>query len=371
MSLTVSAVIRVASSSHRCRDTTGKKGERYRVLLNMTASQEESCAIPIIRLSGGAGAELTGPDKAEVVARLRSACVDVGFFYLQGHGIGADLTRRVFEQSRLLFELDDAEKKRLSDPVTSRGYTAMGEETLDPAVQTRGDTKEGFYVGLDIPESDPRYDPAKLRGPNQWPSPETTAMEDCDAFRSTMLEYHEKMRALAFRVVRLLALAIGLPETYFDDCFRDDEVIASLRLLHYAPVESRPQDGIFACGAHTDYGMITLLLTDGNPGLQILTRDGAWVDAPPVPDAFVVNLGDMLERWTNGLFRSTPHRVLTFNKAHRYSIPFFYEPSFDTVVKCLDACCSSENPPRYAPTTSGEHLVGKYKQTHADFRPEK
>jgi isopenicillin N synthase-like dioxygenase len=337
------------------------------------AGSEASCGvIPIVRLGGGGvEGELGRLDKERVVAQLRSACTDVGFFYLLDHGVEAELMDEVFAQTKLLFELDTDEKKKLSDPVTSRGYTAMGEETLDPTVQTQGDTKEGFYIGVDIPETDPRFNPAKLRGPNQWPSPETTSMKDCGAFRSTMLRYHGKLRELGFRVVRLLALALGLPETYFDESFRDDEVIASLRLLHYAPVESRPDDGIFACGAHTDYGMITLLLTDGNPGLQILTKDNVWIDAPPVPRAFVVNLGDMLERWTNGLFRSTPHRVLTFNKAHRYSIPFFYEPSFDTVVQCLDVCCSVEHPPKYTPTTSGEHLIDKYRQTHADFRPAK
>jgi isopenicillin N synthase-like dioxygenase len=328
-----------------------------------------SSAVPVIRL-GGIDEIARAKKKASVASELRSACVDVGFFYLQDHGIDPDLLRRVFQQSELLFDLHVEEKRRLSDPVLSRGYTAMEEETLDPAVQKRGDTKEGFYVGLDISASDPRYNPGKLRGPNQWPSPHTTSLKDCDAFRSTMEEYFAQMKALAFRVVQLLALALNLPETFFDGSFRDDEVVASLRLLHYAPVESKPEDGIYACGAHSDYGMITLLATDENPGLQILTKDDVWIAVPPIPGAFVVNLGDMLERWTNGLFRSTRHRVLTFNKAHRYSIPFFYEPSFDTVVTCLDVCCSDDYPPRYPPTTAGQHLVDKYRQTHADFRPE-
>lgn len=351
-------------------------------------------AIPTIRLDEGL--------EEDVVSKLRDACINVGFFYLQGHGISSELLQRVFQQSKLLFDLDVTAKKQLSDPVISRGYTAMEEETLDPAKQTRPDTKEGmlpllpvaakvdwngnapasgcvaathqlctslkgFYIGTDIGTSDPRYNPAKLRGPNQWPTPEVAPGFDCTTFRSTMEEYFRQMKALAMRVVQLLALSLNLPATFFDDSFL--EPIASIRLLHYAPVPSKPEDGVFACGAHTDYGMITLLLTDDNRGLRILTKDNVWIDAPPMPDTYVVNLGDMLERWTNGLFRSTLHRVLTAGNRHRYSVPFFFEPTFETVVTCLEGCCSDDNPPKYPPTTAGEHLVSKYKQTHADFRP--
>ena len=246
----------------------------------------------------------------------------------------------------------------------------MQEETLDPQNQTQGDTKEGYYIGKEIPPEDPRYDPKKLRGPNQWPSSTV-----CRNFRPVMEEYYQTMCDLGLSVVRFLAVALDLPEHYFDSAFMEDPAgpMASIRLLHYASVDSIPDRGIFACGAHSDYGMITLLLTDDNPGLQVLTKDQEWVDVPPIPNAFVVNLGDMLERWTNGLFRSTKHRVLTTaNGTERYSIPFFYEPSFDTVVECLEICkrVDPNGRARYPPTTSGQHLLDKYKQTHADFQPD-
>ena len=116
--------------------------------------------------------------------------------------------------------------------------------------------------------------------------------------------------------------------------------------------------------------MLTLLLTDENPGLQIFTNDGKWIDAPYKKGALIVNVGDMLERWTNGLFKSTVHRVLSSGKSERYSIPFFYDPNFDTEVKCLDNCFDDEtNPPKYPPTTSGKHLLDKYHATHCDFKP--
>lgn len=313
--------------------------------------------------------QLDNSDINDLVKDLRSACVDVGFFYLENHGISPDLMHRVMDQSKLLFDLPLEEKQRLSDKVMSRGYTAFEEETLDPKVQVKGDTKEGYYLGKDVLPDSPEYNPAKLMGPNQWPSPDKCpSMVDCQAFQDVMNEYRSECQRVGFRVVQLLALAIGLDEHFFDDAFANP--ITTLRPLHYAKETSKPDDGVFACGAHSDYGMLTLLLTDENSGLQIFNKDGEWIDVPARPTAFIVNLGDMLERWTNGLFCSTLHRVVTNGSAERYSLPCFYDPHFDTEVRVLDICCSEDNPPRYPPTSTGQHLLDKYKQTHSDFKPE-
>jgi isopenicillin N synthase-like dioxygenase len=313
-----------------------------------------STAVPTIRLDES--------NREELITSVRSACKDVGFFYLEGHGLEAYYLKQVFKQSKGLFDCPLAQKQALADKVMSRGYTAMEEETLDPSVQRKGDTKEGYYIGPEISKEDPRYDPSKLRGPNQWPVKSLLPQ-----FQPVMEDYFQKVSAIGFRVVQLLALSLGLDEHHFDPHFT--EPMAALRLLHYAKEESKPEEGIFACGAHSDYGMITLLLTDENAGLQIL-HENQWIDVPPKPHAFVVNLGDMLERWTNGLYKSTKHRVLTNGDAERYSIPFFYEPSFDTVVECLEVCCAKTNPPKFPPTTSGQHLLNMYSQTHADFMPD-
>ena len=341
-------------------------------------TQEPAALLPIIRLEDGDDADTTTStttttttqqqqQQQQLAQKLRSTCIDIGFFYLEGHGIEESLMEQVMHQTKLLFQLSADSKKALMDNVLSRGYTAMGEETLDPVRQTQGDTKEGFYIGPEISKSDSRYDPAKLRGPNQWPSPtQTPDMKDCPAFRTVMEEYFAQMCAVGLRTVQLIALALGLDKHYFDDNF--SQPMAALRLLHYDAVKSRPEEGVYAAGAHSDYGMLTLLLTDENKGLQVLTKQGEWVDVPPRKGAFIVNLGDMLERWTNGMFRSTKHRVLTAGDTERISIPFFYEPNFDTVVECLEVCCSPDNPPKYPPTTSGQHLLDKYKQTHADFQ---
>ena len=302
---------------------------------------------------------LDDPDKTLTVTKLRSACVDVGFFYLEGHGIPEVFLNEVMVQSKALFDLPLEEKFKLQDCALNRGYTAMEEETLDPAHQTKGDTKEGFYIGKDVPVEE--SDLAKLSGPNQWPT------ESCPDFKATMTSYQEQVSHVGLRLVQLLALAIGLDdEHYFDEYFADP--IVTLRLLHYAKERSHPEEGVFACGAHSDYGMLTFLLTDDTPGLEIYdanTQD--WKGVPPKPFAFVVNLGDMLERWTNGKFRSTLHRVLTAGDKERYSVPVFYDPHFDTVVKVLDVCCIDE-PAKYPQTTVGQHLMDKYRETHSAFK---
>ncbi len=183
-----------------------------------------------------------------------------------------------------------------------------------------------------------------------------------------MMAYHAEMKQISFQLVQLLARALDLDKHYFDECFQ--EPMAFLRLLHYSKEKSDVDRGIFACGAHSDYGMITLLATDDTPGLQIFNNDMIWVDVPPPPmdsTTFVVNLGDMMERWTNGKFRSTLHRVVSRGYRERYSIPFFYEPNFDTVVVPLRNCIEEGEVPKYPPTTSGQHLLDKYNETHADF----
>mmetsp|Transcript_1134 Transcript_1134/g.1617 ORF Transcript_1134/g.1617 Transcript_1134/m.1617 type:complete len:247 (+) Transcript_1134:205-945(+) len=238
-----------------------------------------------------------------------------------------------------------------------------------------------------------------------------------------MTQYHTLASAISFRLVQCLALAIGLDnEHYFDEKF--DNPIATLRLLRYATtIPSCPEQGIYACGAHSDFGILTLLFTNHVPGLQIQMKketleriylsnqdskhdngdleqeheqkheplsyfDEAkkknpdhkqsqpqqpqpkliWVDIPPPPlGTLIVNLGDMLERWTNGKFVSTVHRVLTCGTSERYSVPFFYEPNFDTVVTCLDVCCGEDNPPKYPPVTVGNYLLDKFQQSHKDF----
>ena len=313
--------------------------------------------------------ELNSPNKTEAAATLRQACIETGFFYLDNHSIPTSFLDEVFAQSKALFDLPLSEKINLSDKATNRGYTAYEEEVLDVSTQTqRGDTKEGYYIGRHIPKESPDYNPTKFRGPNVYPESSNSSLSHPDKFREIMDSYLNQLSEVGIQLVRLLALALHLPEHYFDASF-EHHPLALLRLLHYSNEVSDPSKGIFSCGAHSDYGMITLLLVDSNPGLEIYYKD-QWipVPVPPKEGLFIVNLGDMLERWTNGLFRSTLHRVICKEGAQeRYSIPFFYEPNFDTVVECLDGCWGKGNPKKYEKVTMGEFLTMKYKETHKDY----
>lgn len=326
------------------------------------SSDQSSTTIPTINLSS--------KNRKETVERIRQACLATGFFYLDGHGIPSTFLQEVFSQTKALFDLPLEEKQALSDKEMSRGYTAFEEEVLDPSKQKhRGDTKEGYYIAKHVPKDSPDFDPAKFRGPNVYPTTTTgSSLIDADKFRRTMDEYHTLASQVGLEVTRLLASALNLPENYFDFAFKESP-LALLRLLHYSSEVSCPEKGIFAAGAHSDYGMITLLLTDSNPGLEILLNGKDWTKIPPREGVFVVNLGDMLEVWTNGLFKSTTHRVVSTSKNERFSIPFFYEPNFDTVVECLDTCWNENNPKKYASIKSGEFLINKYLATHKDFDP--
>ena len=315
---------------------------------------------------------LSNPSKLVTARLIHSACSTTGFFYLTDHCVPATLISLVLHQSSLLFDLPLHEKNALIDSTLNRGYTRFGEEKLDPSSQERGDTKEGYYIGREKVDRNVE----KLKGPNVWPSPGTCpswSEQQCQEFRRVMEEYQETVTRLCMDLLSYFSLAVGLcsecsmdetNDTIFNQFFTDPTTM--LRLLHYSNEPSMPQDGVFACGAHSDYGMITLLLTDENPGLQVKLLE-EWIDVPPKDAAFVVNIGDLFERWSNGLFRSTVHRVIQpANGRERYSVPFFFEPDFDAVVECLDVCLGKDAP-KYPPVTAGQHLLNMYEKTHADF----
>ncbi|PNW78167.1 hypothetical protein CHLRE_10g466700v5 [Chlamydomonas reinhardtii] len=314
--------------------------------------------------------DMSAPEAAAAAA-VRAAAAGSGFFYVTQHGVSDQLVAEAFAQQRALFALPQETKMALLQDANNRGYTPFREETLDPANQKHGDTKEGFYFGREVAPDSPEAS-KPLHGPNQWPDP--ALLPD---YRRVTWQYYEALNALGMRLLRLLALSLDLPAEHFTPMFTAP--LVTLRPLHYAAEVSDPGAGVFGAGAHTDYGMLTILATDDVPGLQIWLPDrsvdegegqggrGSWHDVAPVPGSFIINLGDMLERWTNGLYRSTLHRVINTTGRERYSIAFFFEPNFDTRVEVLPVCTGPGNPPRYPPTTSGEHLLAKYAQTHAGY----
>ncbi|XP_027175658.1 2-oxoglutarate-Fe(II) type oxidoreductase hxnY-like [Coffea eugenioides] len=307
--------------------------------------------------------DLSNSDIQKSVSLLRQACSDSGFFYVVNHGISPEFMDEVFSQSKRFFSLPLDEKMKLLRNEKNRGYTPLLDQHLDPVNQIHGDYKEGYYIGVEVPEDDPQAE-KPFHGPNLWPTADILP-----GWRETMERYHREALEVARAVARIIALALDLDGNFFDQSEMLGDPIAILRLLHYEGKISEPERGIYGAGAHSDFGLLTLLATDDVIGLQICkdkhVEPQIWEYVSPVKGAFIVNLGDLLERWSNCSFRSTLHRVLVSGQ-ERYSIAFFVFPSFNCVVKCLPACHSEENPPKFPPVTCGAYLMQRYEDTYGD-----
>ena len=216
------------------------------------------------------------------------------------------------------------------------------------------DLKEAFNIGLDPAESGPEVVAGKpFRGVNLWPP--------TPGFRETALDYFDAMWRLGLDLHLAVAADLGLPPTYFADKF--DRPMATLRLLHYPPraADQGEQPG---AGEHTDYGSLTILLTDDVGGLEVRRRDGTWVSAPPISGAFVCNIGDCLMRWSNDIYVSTPHRVTSPPGRDRYSVAFFLDPNPEATVACLPGCSAPGREPKYPPILAADYLTQRLVATY-------
>lgn len=290
---------------------------------------------------------------ARIGANIGRACRDIGFFYVKNHGIPGTLLADVFAASRAFFASPAAEKDALSIRRNkhNRGYVGLSTESLDP---THTDNKEAFNIGLDLSPDDPEVQAdAPFRGVNVWPA--------TPGFHDTTLAYFNAVWKLGVDLHEAIAADLALPPKYFAD--KLDRPMATLRLLHYPPHSAARGDTLGA-GEHTDYGSITLLLTDDAGGLDVRRRDGTWVEAPPIPGAFVCNIGDSLMRWTNDIYVSTPHRVKNPPGRDRYSIAFFLDPNPEVSLACLPGCSSAENPPKYPDINAADYLRSRLDATY-------
>jgi isopenicillin N synthase-like dioxygenase len=300
-------------------------------------------AIPVLDLSR------LDADRDAFLAAFRPALRGTGFVVLTGHGVADALRDEAFAQADRFFARPVAEKARVTIQGNphNRGWAAPGLEKLDEAGHET-DTKEAFNIGLDLPPDDAEVlAGAPFRGVNQWP--------DLPGFAETMRAYYDAAHHLGMRVLRAVALDLGLEEDRFEAPFRRPS--STLRLLRYPAATGAA--GEIGAGAHTDYGAVTLLMTDGEPGLQVRPRGGGWTDVPHVPGAYVVNIGDAMERWTGGLYASTPHRVLPPARPRR-SVAFFHEPDPQALIEALPGAPDPRPPIRF-----GEHLRARLDATYA------
>ena len=230
-----------------------------------------------------------------------------------------------------------------------RGYMAPNTSlivTSSVAQVKRPNYSESLMIMQEVDPADPRYG-QPLQGPNQWP--------DLPGFRDAVEAYEAAIRRFCFRLLRPMAIALGLAPDWFVPFF--DFPTTFLRLLHYPPQPPDSPDDAFGSAPHTDYGFITILCQDDAGGLEVRRRDGTWLAAPPVPGTWVVNVADMLSRWTNGRWQSTPHRVKNLSGGDRYSCPYFFDMSMDSVVACVPTCTDADRPPRHSPVRYGDYLM--------------
>ena len=267
-------------------------------------------------------------DQGEAAAAMGQACRENGFFYVIGHGVSEDLNRRLEELSQRFFAQDVETKLEIRMALAGkawRGYFPVGDELTSG----KPDVKEGLYFGSQLSEDDPRVRAClPLHGPNLFPA-------GIGGFGDTILEYMAALTDLGHALMRGMALSLGLEPGYFRERYMADP-LTLFRIFHYPPVTLKPEgDEQWGVGEHTDYGVLTILKQDDVGGLQVKIRS-RWIDAPPLPNSFVCNIGDMLDRLTRGLYRSTPHRVQNVSGRSRLSFPFFFDPGFDAHVEAID-----------------------------------
>ncbi|VDB91816.1 unnamed protein product [Peniophora sp. CBMAI 1063] len=330
--------------------------EKSPLLLFATQRTESAFnEIPVIDLQGATSTNLQ--TKRALADLIRDACVNVGFFYVTNHGIPDDLAPEAIEYAKKFFALDLDEKKKFDIHKSSnfKGYTALLGENTDP--ENRGDLHEGFDIGWEERDGRSlRSEDGAMEGGNVWPN--------IDGFREAALAYYHATVRLGKYLFPLFALALDLPEDFFDD--KTTNPAAIMRLLYYPPQTGTVDDRVLGIGAHTDYECFTILWQqNGIQALQVLNADGVWVDAVPIPGTLVVNIGDQLARWTNDVFKSTRHRAVNRSGVERHSIPLFFGTDYNVLLEALPSCVSDDMPSKYEPVIAGDYVKQRLEETYA------
>jgi isopenicillin N synthase-like dioxygenase len=278
---------------------------------NFSSLSSQKRMIPVIDIS---------QDKNLSAKAIRSACEENGFFLISHHGISLELQHKLESLSHTFFALSESEKNKISMDLSGkawRGYFPVGGELTSG----KKDLKEGIYFGDEqISKGEP------LHGPNLFP--------EIKDFKATVLTYMKEVTELGHHLMGLLSLSLDLPEDYFFKHYTQDPTLL-FRIFHYPPMASQDAETYpWGVGAHTDYGILTMLKQDMVGGLEVQTKSG-WMSVPPVANTFVCNIGDMLDFLTKGFYRSAPHRVRNTTQTERYSYPFFFDPGFHAIVRPL------------------------------------
>ncbi|KZS93820.1 Clavaminate synthase-like protein [Sistotremastrum niveocremeum HHB9708] len=310
-------------------------------------------AVPVIDFSR---ARSTDPDeRLALVKNIKDACTNVGFFYAKNHGVDAALLQNVTKAMKSFFAHPlEGKQKWIREGVA--GYTPIQKLRHDPN-QYGGDMHEAFEIKWELldPLADSSRDDGIMSATNVWP-------DEPPEFRLAALSYYHAVLKFGLSIFPLFALALGLPENFFDD--KTTKPAAPMRLLHYPAQTGIVDDRTVGIGAHTDWQCFTLLWQDEVGGLQVLNQDNKWIDAPPIPGTFVVNIGDQLSRWTNDTFKSTVHRAINRTNVERFSIPIFFGSDYDVDIAPIATCVSEDRPAKYPSITAAEYVRSRWEAAH-------
>lgn len=305
-------------------------------------------------------------DKERVAAEVDQVCRTLGFLIVSGHGVPDDLIDSTYKAFKDFFDLPLELKTPARAQNGGSGYQPLESTVLARTMdeETPPDLNERYMIHpVDVGE-EPYYRAPEAEewfSPNRWP-------DQPAEFRAVCTEYYRAVERVAGTLLNVFAVALDLDERYFED--KIDKHVSRLNGISYPPQPKGVKPGQLRAGAHTDYGCMTILYKDqGAGGLQVLHPSGDWIDVEPVPNAFIVNIGDLLARWTNDAWVSTYHRVVNpppqeAAESRRVSIPFFHLPNYDAVISPLPTCVSDEQPPKYDPVTAAEHIHMKLGKTY-------
>lgn len=316
----------------------------------VTNVDEITRAIPLIDVGPAFANDPGALDRASM--EVRRASEGVGFFYLAGHGVPQAVVDDAFAASREFHAMPAEEKRRLKIDENNIGYLGLNQSASSVYKATRPNYNESFFITHDRRPDHPDVAAGRpLRGANQWPGGRPR-------MRAAMVRYFKALESVGERMLPILARSLDMPADFFAPFLRD-EAHATLRFLHYPP-QTTDDDEQFGQGPHTDNSFITMLAREDVPGLAVRLPSGDWLAPPVIPGTFLVNLGNMMKRWSNDRFHSTPHGVVNDSGKDRYSIAFFYSPNVDSVIECLPTCVSADNPPRYPPALYRDLVLDFY-----------
>lgn len=317
--------------------------KRQKIDLVRAATAEE---IPVVDvgdlLSGKPGAALA------IAAQIQKACIGTGFFYISSHGLEAHL-ENLLKSMKEYFATADADKATAGIDKYQRGWRPGSGQV--PAPGKLPDCKESFDMGVDLPLTHPAVAAnVPMHGPNRWPL-------HYPALREPAETYFAACEKLGRRLLASVACSLELTEDFFES--HCTEAMVQMRMFHYPP-PTEDQIGSFGASPHTDYGMVTILAQDPIGGLEVKTLSGEWVRAPYIEGTLVINIGDMLSRWTNDKYNSTMHRVINRAGKDRYSVAMFYHLNADSLVTPFSTCCEDGEKPKYEPIKYLSHIVSRF-----------